>query len=245
MRFPAFAAAAFVLCAAAPSADAQLGGLVRRGVQRATQAAAPAQQPAAAPAGGGDEVAAHRARIANAGILELNAANLDRMMLALRTERAYMDSIAAAKRAAKTPEEFQACMMQVYTGSEKLRVVNDSVGIYAERQDMNGIARLAERQKEILREACGLTPEDVQQLEQGASRERNKRAKDAAGFQGYEYAYMKERLTPFCAIAATVAEGEVRIPGEGRGIFWVYSAVEAEQLRRRCGELTAAVNAVS
>jgi hypothetical protein len=250
MRFRALIApalAAAVLCADSAPAHAQLGGLIRRGVQAASRGSTPpAAAPAAQPAGGGDdEVAAHRARIANAGILEMNAANLDRMMLALRTERAYMDSIAAVKRAAKTPEQYGQCMMQVYTTSPALQAVNDSVQILVERQDMNGVARMGERQQAIIRTSCGISADDVQKLEQEAGRERNKRAKDAAGFQGYEYAYLKERLTPFCAIAATVAPGEVRIPGDGRGIFWVYSPVEAEQLKARCGELTAAVNAVS
>jgi hypothetical protein len=67
----------------------------------------------------------------------------------------------------------------------------------------------------------------------------------AAGLTAEQYAILKERVAPFCRAAATSADGDVRLPGSGTNVYWVYTAAEAAALRERCGALTAAMNANS
>ena len=75
---------------------------------------------------------------------------------------------------------------------------------------------------------------------------RSRRASDAGGFTAREYAVIKERVVPFCrAQDAAAGDGDVRLPGRGTNVYFVYTPAEAAALRTRCGALMQALAATS
>jgi hypothetical protein len=106
---------------------------------------------------------------------------------------------------------------------------------------------MKEKQDRIVQSKCGYNPSDYPE-EPGPGalyRPSEHEAAKKVGLEPKRYALLKERVTPFCAFdAAARGQGDVRIPGSGTGVFFVYEEAEAALLTPRCDQLLAAMKAI-
>lgn len=221
------------------SVHAQLGGL-RRAAQRATgavQGAAPATPASAQPAPASSAV--------NRGdVLEMTASVLDRFQRAMEAERADLGQLEQRLSTLKTPEQFAQCQMDFYN-SPTGQAVYEKLNAAAESGDYARITAAGTEAKTALEATCG-DPQEGERIRRDAPAHALQAGLAAGGFNEREYAVIKERVIPFCQAAGTPAPGgEVRLPGDGSNIFWVYTAAESAALRERCATLMQGMAEVS
>jgi hypothetical protein len=224
---------ALLMIAVAPL-EAQIGGIGRR-VRQAVE------REAAKP----DEAAKPGVKY-NEYVLEMTPEVVDRFasaMVAEETDRAAVAQIAAGM---KTPEAYQSCMMEAMMSDEGQRVLEEMTA-KGEAYSKNPSDKAAEQayrkaqdaMTKFMTDTCGVDPDTFTNRELPELQKRPAQAgMEAGGFTATQYAFLKERVPPLCAIASTSPEGEVRIPGDGKNIFWVYSEVEVQTIVPRCAELT-------
>lgn len=234
-------AAAFALFAITP-AHAQLGGL-RRAAQRAAQGAAGTQAPAATQQTQAPASAA--SRVNTGDVLELTAPVLDRFERGLAAEQVDRAQLAQQLAAAvKTPEQYQQCSTQwVMSPAGQAAMQKLSA---ASTGDQNAAIAAANEMKAALARVCGLDPSERSRMQSDAQGHATAAGVTAGGFTAREYAVIKERVVPFCrAQDAAAGEGDVRLPGRGTNVYFVYTPAEAAALRTRCGALMQALAATS
>jgi hypothetical protein len=223
------------------SAHGQLGGL-RRAAQR-VGGAAPAVPAAAQPAQASQPTSA-ASQVNRGGVLELTAPVLDRFGQAVAAYEADLAQQAQRLSSLKTPEQMAQCQLDFYN-SEAGQAVYAKLNAAAESGDYARMTAVGEEVKTALTNACG-DPEEGERIRSGASEHAQQAAIAAGGFTAREFALIQERIVPFCRAAASLpADGDVRLPGEGRDIFWVYTAAEAAALRERCGALMQDLETIS
>jgi len=232
----AAACAVFVVTVSTP-AEAQFGA-VRRAAQRAVSGAVqntpanPASQPASA-----------ASQVNTGDVLELTTPVLDRFQRALDAERADLAQLAQRLGTIKTPEEYAECQLAWFQSAEG-QAAYAKFNTVAAGEDLAATTAAAEELKGVLDRACGQDPAMRGQIELDAPAQAERAALAAGEFTAREFAMIKERLVPFCRVSAAAAEagdGDVRLPGDGRDIYWVYTAAEAAALRERCGTLMEAL----
>jgi len=233
--FRAAAACALLTVAAAAPAHAQLGGL-RRAAQRAVSGAA-----APSPASPAGQPAAASSRVNTGDVLEMTAPVLDRFQRALAAESADRGQLAQRLAAVKTPEAYGQCNLQWYTSAPG-QAVSRKVTEAAERSDQAAIAAAAEEMKAAMERACGPDPAERGRIQNEAQAHAAQAGQAAGEFSPRQYAVIKERAVPFCRAAGqATGEGDVRLPGRGTNVYWVYTPAEAAALRERCGALLRAL----
>ena len=226
-------AAALLMLAAAPL-EAQLGGIgrrVRQAVERETQK---------------PDAAADRGVKYNDNVLEMTPEVVDRFARAMTAEEADRAAIAKIAASVKSPQAYQTCMMEAMMTDEGQRVMDDMTA-KGEAYSSNPTDKAAEEAyrkaqdalQKFMTDSCGVDPGTFTNTQLPELQKRPAQVgMEAGSFTPAQYAFLKERVTPLCAIASTSPTGEVRIPGDGRNIFWVYSELEVETVVPRCGELT-------
>jgi len=232
----AVACAVLSIVVSAP-AHAQLGGL-RRAAQRAVGGAAgnaaaqqanPAQPASASSAVGGENV------------LELTAPVLDRFQRSLAAESADRAQLAQKLAAVKTPEQYGQCTMAWYqtpAGQAEYRKLSAA----AESNDQAVQIAAGNNLKAAIERACGTDPSERGNMQRGAQAHAAETGLAAGQFTARQYAVIKERVVPFCRAAAQASGGgDVRLPGRGNNVFFVYTAAEAAALRERCTALMQAL----
>jgi hypothetical protein len=230
------------------SAQGQFGGLgkrVRRAVQDAT-AERPAETKSAEAASPAKEVAGPSPY--NEHVLRITPELLGRLATGLRAEAADRAELARLTAAIRTPEDHQKCMLQA-TASQKGEAVREELRVKGEAflentSDAAAAAAYQQAQATVvafMETECGPEPKKAASEIQRLNSRPEKAGGEAAGLTSHQYAILKERVTPLCGVGA--ATGEVRIPGEGKNIFWVYSPEEVSALAPRCGELLPLVQA--
>lgn len=236
----ALRAAAVLTFSMQTPAHAQLGSL-RRAAGRATGAvqaapSAPAAQASAAPSA---------SQSVNRGdVVEMTGDVLDRFARALQAERADLGQLAQRLSALKTPEQYAQCQLDFYNSAAG-QAVYARLNAAAESNDYARMTAVAEEVKAALEQACG-DPQEGDRIRQEAPAHAEAAAIAAGGFGAREYAMIKERVVPFCrASLATGGTGEVRLPGQGTNIFWMYTANEAAALRERCATLMQGLTSIS
>jgi len=238
--YRAAAACALLTVAAAAPAHAQLGGL-RRAAQRAVSGAAASSSPvspASSPAG---QPASAASRVNTGDVLEMTAPVLDRFQRALAAESADRGQLAQRLAAVKTPEAYSQCNLQWYTSAPG-QAVSRKVTDAAERSDQAAMTAAAEEMKAALERACGPDPSERGRIQSDAQAHAAQAGLAAGEFSPRQYAVIKERAVPFCRAAGQAAgEGDVRLPGRGTNVYWVYTPAEAAALRERCGALMRAL----
>jgi hypothetical protein len=216
-------------------AHAQLGALRRAAQRAASGGAAPAATPQAAttqPASAG---------VGGSNVLELTAPVLDRFQRALAAESADRAQLAQRLAAVKTPEQYSQCNLAFYqsaAGQAEYAKLNAA----SERNDQTAMMAAAEAVKAAMERACGADPSERGRIQNEAQAHAEQAGLAAGEFTPRQYAVVKERIVPFCRAAAQAGgEGDVRLPGSGRNVFYVYTAAEAAALRERCGALMQAL----
>ncbi|HEX6040336.1 hypothetical protein [Longimicrobium sp.] len=215
------------------AAHAQLGGL-RRAAGRAAGAVAGTPSVQAAPPAAAQP--STTAPVNRGDVLEMTAPVLDRFHAAMRAERADLGQLAQRLGGLKTPEQYAQCQLDFYN-SEAGQAVYARLNAAAESNDYARMTAVAEEVKAALARACG-DPEEGDRIRREAPEHALQAGLAAGGFSAREYALIKERVVPFCeASAAGAVQGEVRLPGDGINVFWVYTAAETAALRERCPTL--------
>lgn len=232
--FRAAACAALAVFVAAP-AHAQLGAL-RRAAQRA---AAGAAGQGAATTTQTAQPASASSRVGNETVLELTEPVLDRFTRALAAAAADRAQLAQRLSTIKTQEQYGACALQYYqspAGQAAYQKLSAASG------DANAATSAANEVKAGMEKLCGPDPSARAQLQNDAQGHAQQAALAAGEFTGRQYDVIKERVVPFCRAAAQAqGEGDVRLPGSGHNIFYVYTPAEAAALRGRCAALMQAL----
>lgn len=188
--------------------------------------------------------AAHATRDAGAAdttVLELTPMVLDRF------ERSLAAEVAERREVARflSPDaraRYESCQMASYQDTAMAKLMEQQSAA-SEKGDMAALQRVSQAMMAHLEKKCGVEPSSVPAWK---VKERAPAAgAKAGGFEPRQYAMIKERIPPFCAAPADASAEGVRIPGQGKNIFWVYRPGEAQALRPRCDALLKALNAVS
>ncbi|HEX2165692.1 MAG TPA: hypothetical protein VHG09_00520 [Longimicrobiales bacterium] len=226
---------ALLLFAALP-AQAQIGGIGRRAMGAAEKALK------------GEEK--QEKVVYNEHVLEMTPEVVDRLGKALAAEDAKRREILRLAAAVRTPEAHEQCTMEVVMSPEGQSAMEEMnakamarVEKPGDRAAMDAHLKAQEAYMKLVRDRCGPDPDEFESERRDMQSRLPKMGEEAGGFTPTQYAVLKERITPLCAIAQTAGDGEVRIPGDGRNIFWVYSAVEVETIVPRCAELSGLIAA--
>jgi hypothetical protein len=203
--------------------EAQLGGFLKKKLRdKVSSSGETAASTTSGPRFGGE-------------VLEMTPAVLDRLDAALAAEKAGLDDLARQRAAVKSPEEYEQCSATTLVSPEMQRMM-ESAG-----DDMSKVAAAGERAQAMVLEKCGVDPAEFNENRIGEMRRAAHAKGVAAGaFESRQMEILSERVLPFCAAGGT----ELRIPGSGKDIFYVYSEVEMKALAPRCDALTAAIRAV-
>lgn len=246
-RIPVLCGLAFAIAAlvAAPPAQAQIGGLLKKAKQK-VEAAAGAQPdtgaarsaPAPAPASG--------PRF-NERVLEMTPAVLDRLVSALEAEAASRQArereLAALPSDAEwraDKDKYDACLQGLMLTPEGQQlVIAHAQRMTQVRNEQDGAKAQAELDRAV-EPKCGRNPgqESPSSRRAALARSAGKTA-PAGGFTAVQLAMLKERVVPFCSATqhGPGAAGGASVPGSGRGVFYVYAAAEVEALQPRCAKL--------
>jgi hypothetical protein len=222
--------------------QAQITGLkkrVRGAIEKATGASASAEAEAA------------QKSPYNEHVLEMTAEVVERFAAALAAEEAEREEIERIAAAVRTPEAYQTCLMGVVTGPdyEALMAASSAASEKYLANPRDAAAAEAHRAAqqalvEHMKQTCGADPDTFRSSELPKLQTRPTAAALAAGgFTDTQYAILKERVAPLCGLAEAAGDGVVRIPGDGKNIFWVYSAEEVDTLTPRCEALSGLIEA--
>jgi hypothetical protein len=242
--FSAAALCAVMAASVSTPAHAQFGA-VRRAAQRAVGGAVqgtPATQPSGMPAPASQASAA--SQVNRGVVLELTPEVLDRFGRALAAYETHLDSIARALAGLKGPEEYMQCQLDWFN-SDAGQAMFAKLTAASESGDYARITAAGEENRASLARACGPDAQQRDEMEMEASNGAEAAALAAGGFEMREFAVIQERVVPFCRAAAQTGGGDVRIAGEGRNVFWVYTATEAAALNGRCAALLAGLEKIS
>ncbi|HYD53956.1 MAG TPA: hypothetical protein VEA99_15070 [Gemmatimonadaceae bacterium] len=178
--------------------------------------------------------------VADSTLLPLTPAVLDRFDRALAAEAAERREVARLLSPAAR-DTWIRCQMRSYQDPEVMKLIQQQ-STAVERQDMAALQRVQQAMMAAIETKCGKNPAA---MNESRVRERPPTAGAAAGgFDARQYAMLKERVTPFCAVAAPIGSDGVRLPGQGTNVYWVYSPAEAQALRPRCAALQKALAAL-
>lgn len=244
-RFAGLLTIALALCLAPAPAGAQFGDMLKKAAKKKAQEAVEKKaggeaepETAAGPAAGKSRAAAAKSPY-NDWVLEITPAILDRAAVAIEVENHVRDSLAAVIATRPELERKHALCVQQISQDPKMQAFMEKIG--------DDKASQADRQKamtdmnDYMVAKCGKQYEnDATRAEQDIQRLPTQRAFAAGSFSSAgQYGVVKERIMPFCrGQVERMGEGG-RVPGDGAGIYWVYSPAEIAALQPRCAEFTA------
>lgn len=240
-------AGALAVTTATPG-HAQLGGLVKK-----AKAAAGVDKPAAVTKIESSPVGPVKVKPAD----RIDEPSLELFARALTAERQWLEERARIRTTLKSPADYRRCsdIALAPTTPEAKKMMQDYLDAMASKDNdgsaeyMTKIANgMKAQQDRIVQGKCGYDPAQYPE-EPGPGalyRPSEHEAAKKVGLDQTRYALLKERITPFCAFdAAARGNGDVRIPGSGSGVYFVYEANEAALLAPRCSQLLAGMKAIS
>jgi hypothetical protein len=242
-RLAGLVSIALALVLAPAPAEAQFGDMLKKAAKKKAAEAVEKKaggseaepEKAAEPAPAKGRAAAAKGPY-NSWVLEITPEILDRAAVAIRTENQVRDSLAAVIRTKPELERKHALCVQEISQDAKMQAFMDKIG--------DDKATQAEKQKvmtdmnDYMIAKCGQQHEnDATRAEEAIQRLPAQRAAAAGSFASTgQYGVVKERIMPFCGgQVESMGEG-ARVPGDGTGIYWVYSPGEIAALKPRCGE---------
>ncbi|MBX6364111.1 MAG: hypothetical protein IRZ00_09610 [Gemmatimonadetes bacterium] len=201
-------------------AQAQIGGMLKKKLKEKIKGSAPAAAVAdeaeAGPHFGGD-------------LLEINADVADRLLVALKREKAYLDSVNAFVAKLPTPEAYKQCEAKVLMSPAVQK-------LYKDDPTMEELTAIGEKTKAAVEKGCGPNPEMFTSAKSDAAIEAPNQGAAAGRFNEHQYRILKERALPFC-VERPKGDGGAKIPGAMPNMYYVYSANEVKALTARCGVL--------
>jgi hypothetical protein len=243
----ALALAAVASAAPVSPLSAQFGGLAKKakaalGVDKKTPEAAAATTPTG-PVSVREE---HR----------IDAASLDLFEKALAAEHRWLTERARIRKSLRSPADYRECSEKTIAFSPEGKKVTQMYLDAMASPDNDGSVeymtalanKLKAEQEKVILAACGYDPAEYgaphnpsalhQPSEHAAATE--------VGLPQARYALLKERVVPFCALdPASRSSNAGRVPGDGRGIYYVYEQAEIDLLAPRCDTLQRAIQAIS
>lgn len=232
---------AVALVAVIPSAgEAQLGGLkkLKSKVEKAVGGEkAPAEQAAAAP---------QQRSPYNECTLEVTPEVADCLEKALAAENAELEAFRTWASKVKSQSDYQACQSGIMLTPEGQALAADySAAMQNQAGLQQAMKTYAEKLKALTEKTCGPEPNTVDDRRREARKQAAEKGRAACNYSDCQYAILKERITPICASGVLDgANGALKLPGEGKDIFWVYSPTEVEAFKARCGRLQSALKKV-
>jgi hypothetical protein len=184
---------------------------------------------------------------------------LDRFQAAMEIELAEREKAKKILAAYKSQEEFNKCRMDFMQSPEGLKLAermttfNENATAEEMQKVMTEVG--AEVEKQIAAK-CGPDPMSRYTRENALMRDALAKGSDAFVKDDQAYYLWKEWVLPFCkyleelkkqpdadAKIAKIKDEGLRIPGSGKGIYYVYTASEATELLERCDELVPLIEA--
>ncbi len=248
--------AASATLAFTPSADAQLGGLIKKKVKEAIkppekvnpqpQPAAPASSPAAAPSNSRDPFAGQR--VPNARALLITDAMLARVARGLDAEHALIKDYEKELTKYPTPAQFQACQVKAASTPEGQRLMNPGNFI---KEGMKpdelqaAMMKMSTESDAYYKKACPLKPVTDYEKSERMKQIRTKAASmdsdtvtilGTGGLDENDFGEMIERILKYCELKKTMdvkpKSGGIKVPGDGKDIYWVYMERELVALQK-------------
>lgn len=245
-RLAGLVSIALALSLAPAAAEAQFGDMLKKAAKKKAAEAVEKKaggseaeaEPAATPAAAKGRANAAKGPY-NDWVLEITPAILDRAALAIRTENQVRDSLAAVIATKPDLERKHAECVQRISQDAKMQAymekMSDDKATQAQKQkamtDMN----------DYMVATCGQQHEnDATRAEEAIQKLPAQRAAAAGSFSSTgQYGVVKERIMPFCGGQVEGMGEGARVPGDGTGIWYVYSPGEIAALKPRCGEFAA------
>jgi hypothetical protein len=195
--------------------------------------------------------------------------NIAKFKASMQLEIAERERAAKFLATVKTPEAYNKCKMDWMTSTEGQKVSQqymDAIGAAKSSEDMQkAAAAVGPMMEKKLEEKCGPDPSKYNESwKANQAREALGKASDefskgqglAPGTEDYAYGSWKEWVAEFChyleklkkdpdyktKLAKILDEG-LRIPGQGTGVYWVYTASEAKYLIENCDALMPLIEA--
>lgn len=250
--------AAFATLALAPTADAQLGGLIKKKVKEAIkppekvnpqpqpETAAPASSPAAAPSNSRDPFAGQR--VPDARALLITDAMLARVARGLDAEHALIKDYEKELTKYPTPAQFQACQVKAASTPEGQRLMNPGNFIkegMKPDQLQAAMMRMSTESDAYYKKACPLKPVTDYEKSERMRQIRTKAASmdgdsvkilGTGGLSELDFGEMIERILYYCSLKTRMdvkpRPGGLKTPGTGKDIYWVYTESELVYLQK-------------
>ena len=171
-----------------------------------------------------------------------------------------------------SPDQYQACRAQVAASPEQQKIMMSSLGGLPENPTQEQLQKASEKMTadgtKLLRDKCGENPNDYNAGWKDKKMEEARLAgakafsaalggssgsagpflsvDDAQPDDNYFYQLLKEWTPPFCNLSKeaqqAAADKGVSVPGQGKGLAYVYTAMEARLLMPQCEELMMLLN---
>jgi hypothetical protein len=199
---------------------------------------------------GGDKAAAAAAPTSpsspyNEYVLELKADVTDCLERALAAENAELDAFRAWASRVKSRDAYQACQGQHMMTPEAQALAQEYTAAMQgndSQASMRAMKVYAQKMEALTEKACGPKPESVDERRSEALKAASAKGQATCGYTDRQYFILKERIPPICASGQLgSADGALKLQGEGKDNFWVYSATEVEVLEARCAGLQGAL----
>ncbi|NJD11790.1 MAG: hypothetical protein FIB01_15560 [Gemmatimonadetes bacterium] len=223
------------LAAVIPTAgQAQLGGL-RKLKQKVEQAVG--EKPAAA-----SEDDPQQRSPYSENVLEITPEVADCLERALAAENAELAAFKSWAAKVKSEDQYQACSTQSMMSPEGQAISAEMTAALDKGQQaaMQAMQTAQVKLEALTEKYCGPQPRKVEERRREAQAAAQKKGMQACGYTERQYFILKERLTPGCTSELLAqADGALKLPGDGTGMFWVYSPAEVKVLKTRCGRLVA------
>lgn len=213
--------------------DAQFGGLIKRGIEKAVpgEAAKPAPPPA-------------EPEKAESGLgFTVDDGAMDRLLTGLETERAARAAALKVAMSARSQTQYNTCQAELALNPEVQKLFEGLAALPDDatpEQLQAATTKMATDMSALLEKTCGPTRAETREAVDRQMADAG-RLGAAAAKMADEYARVQEHAYRFCQLppaeqAAAQNEG-LRVPGTGQGVYWVFTATEAKAYAPRCAEL--------
>ena len=241
----AVALAAIAALAPIQSAEAQLGGLIKKKVAEAVR---PAEK-AAEPARSGNQPGS----LFNADVMQITPASIESMNQAMANERSMQDEFRKELAKYPTREQYAECQSKAATspeGQKIMAVMGNMPATMTPEEHQRIMTKMGTDMEALIKKKCPLNPDDWQDHKK---RERlveiHRKASapfDTIGVKGVSgdgvselsarrNDILTERIVAYCeakngGIDVSGDADGLKFPGTGKDIYWVYTAEELKVL---------------
>ena len=182
-------------------------------------------------------------------VLEITPDVAARFDKALSTELADVTKFAEWAKTTKPEDEYATCHGSVMMAPETIQLIADQMdamdGMSLEQQS-KATEVMQHKVDSVVVKVCGISPDTVRARGERAREAGAQKALAAGSFTALQYDMLKERVTPACVpgVLDSASDDGVKKSGDGKDVYWVYSATEVEVLRKNCSTLVPKLSAL-